>query len=249
VSIDTSAVQYESDELLRPCTGEDTAIGCCVSAMRVGRQMQFFGARVNLAKALLYAVNGGRDEMTGEQIASPTPPLTGEYVDYEELSKAYDHILDWLARTYVNALDVIHYMQDKYAYERIEMALHDYPLHRFMACGIAGLSVAADSLSAVKYAGVKVFRNATGLAVEFRTEGDFPAYGNNDDRADSIAVGLVESFMVEGAPVPRLPERGVHPVGADDHLERRLRQAHRQHPRRPSGRTALRSRRQPDERP
>ncbi|MEV0488238.1 formate C-acetyltransferase [Streptomyces sp. NPDC050508] len=197
VSIDTSAVQYESDELLRPCTGDDTAIACCVSAMQVGRQMQFFGARVNLAKALLYAVNGGRDEMTGEQVASPTPPLTGDYLDHEELAKAYDHVLDWLARTYVNALNVIHYMHDKYAYERIEMALHDYPVHRFMACGIAGLSVAADSLSAVKYARVKVFRDATGLAVDFRTEGDFPAYGNNDDRADSIAVGLVESFMTK----------------------------------------------------
>ncbi|MEV5527069.1 formate C-acetyltransferase [Streptomyces prunicolor] len=197
VSIDTSAVQYESDELLRPHTGDDTAIACCVSAMQVGKQMQFFGARVNLAKALLYAVNGGRDEMTGDQISPEAPPLTGEYLDYDELSAAYDHVLDWLARTYVNALNVIHYMHDKYAYERIEMALHDYPVHRFMACGIAGLSVAADSLSAVKYARVKVFRDATGLAVDFRTEGDFPAYGNNDDRADSIAVGLVESFMAK----------------------------------------------------
>ncbi|MFI6409393.1 formate C-acetyltransferase [Streptomyces sp. NPDC050548] len=197
VSIDTSAVQYESDDLMRPRTGDDTAIACCVSAMEVGKQMQFFGARVNLAKALLYAVNGGRDEMTGDQVATPTPPLTGEYLDYDELSAAYDHVLDWLARTYVNALNVIHYMHDKYAYERIEMALHDYSVHRFMACGIAGLSVAADSLSAVKYARVKVFRDATGLAVDFRTEGDFPAYGNNDDRADSIAVGLVESFMAK----------------------------------------------------
>ncbi|MFG3292895.1 formate C-acetyltransferase [Streptomyces sp. NPDC048179] len=197
VSIDTSAVQYESDDLMRPRTGDDTAIACCVSAMQVGRQMQFFGARVNLAKALLYAINGGRDEMTGEQVAPAAPPLTGEYLDYEELSAAYDHVLDWLARTYVNALNVIHYMHDKYAYERIEMALHDYPVHRFMACGIAGLSVAADSLSAVKYARVKVFRDATGLAVDFRTEGDFPAYGNNDDRADDIAVGLVESFMAK----------------------------------------------------
>ncbi|MFJ9898315.1 formate C-acetyltransferase [Streptomyces sp. NPDC091280] len=195
VSIDTSAVQYESDDLLRPRTGDDTAIACCVSAMEVGRQMQFFGARVNLAKALLYAVNGGKDEMTGEQVAPEAPPLTGEYLDHGELSAAYDRVLDWLARTYVNALNVIHYMHDKYAYERIEMALHDYPVHRFMACGIAGLSVAADSLSAVKYARVKVFRDATGLAVDFRTEGDFPAYGNNDDRADDIAVGLVESFM------------------------------------------------------
>ncbi|MFD3628095.1 formate C-acetyltransferase [Streptomyces sp. NPDC058698] len=197
VSIDTSAIQYESDELVRPCTGDDTAIACCVSAMAVGRQMQFFGARVNLAKALLYAVNGGRDEMTGEQVTPAMPPLTGEYLDYEELSAAYDRVLDWLAATYVNALNVIHYMHDKYAYERIGMALHDYPVHRFMACGIAGLSVAVDSLSAVKHARVKVYRDATGLAVDFRTEGRFPAYGNNDDRADTIATGLVKSFMAK----------------------------------------------------
>ncbi|MEI5525639.1 formate C-acetyltransferase [Streptomyces brasiliscabiei] len=197
VSIDTSAVQYESDELTRPRTGDDTAIACCVSAMAVGRQMQFFGARVNLAKALLYAVNGGRDEMTGEQIAPAAPPLTGEYLDHAELSAAYDRVLDWLAATYVDALNVIHYMHDKYAYERIEMALHDHPVHRFMACGIAGLSVAVDSLSAVKYARVKVFRDADGLAVDFRTEGEFPTYGNNDDRADDIAVHLVESFMAK----------------------------------------------------
>ncbi|MFF9777978.1 formate C-acetyltransferase [Streptomyces sp. NPDC013978] len=197
VSIDTSAVQYESDELLRPRTGDDTAIACCVSAMAVGKQMQFFGARVNLAKALLYAVNGGRDEMTSEQVAPATPPLTGEYLDHAELSAAYDRVLDWLAATYVDALNVIHYMHDKYAYERIEMALHDHPVHRFMACGIAGLSVAVDSLSAVKYARVKVFRDASGLAVDFRTEGDFPTYGNNDDRADDIAVQLVESFMAK----------------------------------------------------
>ncbi|GAA2271958.1 formate C-acetyltransferase [Streptomyces atrovirens] len=197
VSIDTSAIQYESDELTRPRTGDDTAIACCVSAMAVGKQMQFFGARVNLAKALLYAVNGGRDEMTGEQVAPPAPALTGEYLDYEELSAAYDRVLEWLAQTYVEALNVIHYMHDKYAYERIEMALHDYPVHRFMACGIAGLSVAVDSLSAVRHARVKVFRDDTGLAVDFRTEGEFPAYGNNDDRADSIAVDLVESFMAK----------------------------------------------------
>ncbi|WNZ06684.1 formate C-acetyltransferase [Streptomyces sp. 11x1] len=197
VSIDTSAVQYESDELTRPRTGDDTAIACCVSAMTVGRQMQFFGARVNLAKALLYAVNGGRDEMTGEQVAPAAPPLTGEYLDHEELSAAYDRVLDWLAATYVDALNVIHYMHDRYAYESIEMALHDHPVHRFMACGIAGLSVAVDSLSAVKYARVKVFRDATGLAVDFRTEGDFPTFGNNDDLADDLAVHLVESFMAK----------------------------------------------------
>ncbi|MFC7263364.1 formate C-acetyltransferase [Streptomyces lutosisoli] len=197
VSIDTSAVQYESDELTRPRTGDDTAIACCVSAMAVGRQMQFFGARVNLAKALLYAINGGRDELTGEQIAPQAPALTGEYLDYEELTAAYDRMLDWLAGTYVNTLNVIHFMHDKYAYERIEMALHDHPVHRFMACGVAGLSVAADSLSAVKYARVKVIRDDTGLAVDFETEGGWPAYGNNDDRADALAAGLVESFMAK----------------------------------------------------
>ncbi|WP_329281850.1 formate C-acetyltransferase [Streptomyces sp. NBC_01451] len=197
VSIDTSAVQYESDELIRSHSGDDTAIACCVSAMAVGKEMQFFGARVNLAKALLYAVNGGRDEMTGDQVTPEAAPLTGEYLEYEQLSAAYDRVLDWLAETYVNTLNVIHFMHDKYAYERIEMALHDHPVHRFMACGVAGLSVAADSLSAVKYARVKVIRDATGLAVDFLTEGEFPAYGNNDDRADAIAVGLVESFMAK----------------------------------------------------
>ncbi|NGO41755.1 formate C-acetyltransferase [Streptomyces ureilyticus] len=197
VSIDTSAIQYESDDLMRPHTGDDTAIACCVSAMAVGRQMQFFGARVNLAKALLYAINGGRDEMTGEQIAPEAPVLTGEYLDYEQLSRAYDHMLDWLAATYVNTLNVIHFMHDKYAYERIEMALHDHPVHRFMACGIAGLSVAADSLSAAKHARVKVIRDATGLAVDYQVEGEYPAYGNNDDRADALAVGLVQSFMAK----------------------------------------------------
>ncbi|WP_405734514.1 formate C-acetyltransferase [Streptomyces sp. NBC_01537] len=202
VSIDTSAVQYESDELLRPGTGDDTAIACCVSAMTVGKQMQFFGARVNLAKALLYAINGGRDEMTGDQTAPASPPLTGEYLDHEALSAAYDRTLDWLAATYVNALNVIHYMHDKYAYERLEMALHDHPVHRYLACGIAGLSVAADSLSAVQHARVKVIRDATGLAVDYVVEGDYPAYGNNDDRADAIAVGLVKSFMAKVARQP-----------------------------------------------
>ncbi|MGA4837613.1 formate C-acetyltransferase [Streptomyces sp. G45] len=197
VSIDTSAVQYESDDLTRPRTGDDTAIACCVSAMAVGRQMQFFGARVNLAKALLYAINGGRDELTGEQVAPPAPALGGTHLDYGELAAAYDRTLDWLAETYVDALNVIHYMHDKYAYERVEMALHDHPVHRFMACGIAGLSVAVDSLSAVKYARVRVIRDASGLAVDYETEGDFPAYGNNDDRADTLAVGLVESFMAK----------------------------------------------------
>ncbi|MEY9968275.1 formate C-acetyltransferase [Streptacidiphilus sp. MAP12-16] len=197
VSIDTSAIQYESDDLMRPRTGDDTAIACCVSAMAVGRQMQFFGARVNLAKALLYAINGGRDEVTGEQVGPELTPLTGEYLNPAELDAAYDRMLDWLASTYVNALNVIHYMHDKYAYERLEMALHDHPVERMMACGIAGLSVAADSLSAVKYARVKVIRDASDLAVDYQVEGEYPAYGNNDDRADTIAVDLVRSFMAK----------------------------------------------------
>ncbi|HEY5834800.1 pyruvate formate lyase family protein, partial [Streptomyces sp.] len=197
VSIDTSSIQYESDELMRPRTGDDTAIACCVSAMAVGKQMQFFGARVNLAKALLYAINGGRDEMTGEQVAPPSPPLTGEYLDFDELSAAYDRMLDWLAATYVNALNVIHYMHDKYCYEAVEMALHDRDVLRTLACGIAGLSVAADSLSAIRYAQVKVLRDPDGLAVDYTVDGDFPAFGNNDDRADTIAVDLVERFMAK----------------------------------------------------
>ena len=197
VSIDTSSIQYESDELTRPGNGDDTAIACCVSAMAVGKQMQFFGARVNLAKALLYAVNGGRDEMSGELVAPGFEPLASRYLDYAELDAAFDKVLDWLAETYVHALNVIHYMHDKYAYERLEMALHDSDVERLMACGIAGLAVAADSLSAVKYARVEVQRDANGLAVGFRTEGEYPVYGNNDDRADAIAAGLVERFMAK----------------------------------------------------
>src|SRR5665648_6164 len=194
-SADTSAIQYENDDLMRPSWGDDTAIACCVSAMRVGRQMQFFGARVNLAKTLLYAINGGRDEMSGEQVAPAYHAMSGEYLEYGELRVRLDKMMDWLAETYVNALNVIHFMHDKYAYERIEMALHDYSILRTMACGMAGLSVTADSLSAVKHARVKVIRDANGLAVDYEIEGEFPAYGNNDDRADSIAVDLVESFM------------------------------------------------------
>ncbi|MEU4428353.1 formate C-acetyltransferase [Actinoplanes sp. NPDC024001] len=195
VSIDTSAIQYENDDLIRPAYSDDTAIACCVSAMRVGKDMQFFGARANIAKALLYAINGGRDELTGEQIASPTAPITDDVLDYDTVLAAYDHTLDWLAETYVDALNVIHYMHDKYAYERIEMALHDFPVHRFLATGIAGLSVAVDSLSAIRHAQVKVLRDENGLAVDYAVDGDFPAFGNNDDRADTIAVDLVERFM------------------------------------------------------
>ncbi|GAB3837866.1 formate C-acetyltransferase [Dactylosporangium cerinum] len=195
VSLDTSAIQYENDDLLRRYSDDDTAIACCVSAMRVGKDMQFFGARVNVAKALLYAINGGRDEMTGAQVAPATPPITGDVLDYDEVLAAFDRTLDWLARTYVEALNIIHYMHDKYAYERLEMALHDYPVRRFLACGIAGLSVAADSLAAIRYAHVEPIRDATGLVVDYVVDGDYPAYGNGDDRADSIAVWLVEAFM------------------------------------------------------
>ena len=195
LSLDTSAIQYESDDLLRSTLGDDTAIACCVSGMRVGKDMQFFGARVNLAKALLYAINGGRDEISGTQVAPPTPPVTDDVLDYDTVMAALDRALDWLADLYVDTLNVIHYMHDKYSYERLEMALHDYPVHRFMACGIAGLSVAADSLSAIKHAKVRVLRDETGLAVGYDVEGEFPSYGNNDDRADQIAVWLVETFM------------------------------------------------------
>ncbi|MGC5382691.1 formate C-acetyltransferase [Micromonospora sp. DT68] len=194
VSIDTSAIQYENDDLIRQAYSDDTAIACCVSAMRVCKDMQFFGARANLAKALLYAINGGRDEMTGEQVFV-AEPIADDMLDFDAVMAAYDRTLDWLAETYVDALNVIHYMHDKYAYERIEMALHDYPVHRFLATGIAGLSVAVDSLSAIKHAHVKVLRDEVGLAVDYAVDGDFPTYGNNDDRADAIAVDLVERFM------------------------------------------------------
>ncbi|MFJ8962533.1 formate C-acetyltransferase [Lentzea sp. NPDC102401] len=195
VSVDTSSIQYENDDLIRPRFSDDTAIACCVSAMRVGEQMQLFGARVNLAKALLYAINGGRDEMTGVQVAPAFPPITSEYLDHDEVRAAFDRMADWLAKTYVEALNIIHYMHDKYAYERIEMALHNHPVQRLLGCGIAGLSVVADSLSAIRYARVRVIRDDTGLAIDYVVEGDFPKYGNNDDRADAIAVELVEDFM------------------------------------------------------
>jgi len=197
VSIDTSAIQYENDDLIRTAYSDDTAIACCVSAMRVGKDMQFFGARANLAKALLYAINGGRDEITGAQVMPAFPEMSNDVLDFRTVMQAYDRTLDWLAETYVDALNVIHYMHDKYSYERLEMALHDYPVHRFMATGIAGLSVAVDSLSAIKYAQVKALRNKDGLVVDYTVDGEFPAFGNNDDRADTIAVDLVERFMAK----------------------------------------------------
>lgn len=195
VSIDTSAIQYESDELVRGQCGDDAAIACCVSAMTVGKQMQFFGARVNLAKALLYAINGGRDEVSGKQVGPVTVPVTGDVLDYGQVRASYDTLLDWLAQTYVDALNCIHWSHDKYAYERIEMALHDRAILRTLACGIAGLSVATDSLSAIKYATVTPVRDETGLVVDYVVEGEYPTYGNDDDRADEIAVELVRSFM------------------------------------------------------
>ncbi|MFT3788807.1 MAG: formate C-acetyltransferase [Tepidisphaeraceae bacterium] len=195
VSIDTSSIQYESDELMRPMWGDDTAIACCVSAMAVGKQMQLFGARVNLAKCLLYAINGGRDELSGEQVATACEGAKGDTLSYADVMGKFDSMMDWLARVYVNAMNCIHYMHDKYAYERIEMALHDYSPLRTMAFGIAGLSVVADSLSAIRYAKVTPVRNDAGLIVDYKTEGDFPKFGNNDDRVDQIAVELVDKFM------------------------------------------------------
>ena len=195
VSIDTSSVQYENDDLMAPYWGDDYAIACCVSAMRVGKQMQFFGARVNLAKTLLYAINGGKDEKYGMQVGPKTAPLTGEYLDYNEVMERFDIMTDWLANLYVNTLNVIHYMHDKYSYEKLQMALHDRDVFRTMACGIAGLSVCADSISAIKYAKVKPIRNEDGVAIDFEIEGDFPKYGNDDDRVDEIAAWLVESMM------------------------------------------------------
>src|SRR6185503_12851868 len=200
-SRDTSSIQYENDDLMRPSWGDDYGIACCVSAMRLGKQMQFFGARVNLAKALLYAINGGRDEVSGDQVSPRTPAVTGDFLDYDDVMSKFDETMEWLARTYVHAMNCIHYMHDKYFYERLEMALHDRDILRTMAFGIAGLSVVADSLAAIKYANVHVIRDATGLAVDYRIEGPIegtnvvPQYGNNDDRVDSIAADLVSRFM------------------------------------------------------
>jgi formate C-acetyltransferase len=195
VSAETCSIQYENDDLMRPDYGDDYGIACCVSAMRIGKQMQFFGARANLAKALLYAINGGKDEKAGDQVGPALTPITSEYLDYDEVMAKFDVLMDWLAKLYINTLNVIHYMHDKYCYERLEMALHDRDILRTMACGVAGLSVVADALSAIKYARVKVIRNESGLAVDYQVEGDYPKYGNNDDRVDSIAAKLVEDFM------------------------------------------------------
>lgn len=195
VSIDTSSIQYENDDLMRPYWGDDYGIACCVSAMRIGKQMQFFGARVNLAKTLLYSINGGVDEKLGIQVGPKFETISSEYLDYGEVMEKFDLFTDWLANLYVNTLNVIHYMHDKYSYEALEMALHDRDVFRTMACGIAGLSVCVDSLSAIKYAKVKPIRNEKGVAIDFDVEGDYPKYGNNDDRVDDIAIVLVKNFM------------------------------------------------------
>ena len=195
LSIKTSSIQYESDDLMRITLGDDYGIACCVSPMKIGKQMQFFGARANLAKTLLYAINGGRDEISGKQITPKFAPITSEYLDYDEVMDKFKQMMDYVAKIYIKALNAIHYMHDKYCYEAIEMALHDKDIVRTMACGIAGLSVVADSLSAIKYAKVKVIRDETGLAIDYKIEGDFPKFGNDDDRVDNIAVDIIKTFM------------------------------------------------------
>ncbi len=195
LSIKTSSIQYENDDLMRITLGDDYGIACCVSPMKIGKQMQFFGARANLAKTLLYAINGGRDEVSGKQVTPKYAPITSEYLDYDEVMEKFNQMMDYVAKIYIKALNAIHYMHDKYCYEAIEMALHDREIIRTMACGIAGLSVVADSLSAIKYAKVKVIRDETGLAVDYKVEGDFPKFGNDDDRVDKIAVDITKNFM------------------------------------------------------
>ena len=195
LSIETSSIQYENDDLMRKFWGDDYGIACCVSAMQIGKQMQFFGARANLAKTLLYAINGGRDEKTGKQVTPKFAPITSEYLDYNEVMEKFDNMMEYVAKIYIKALNAIHYMHDKYSYEAIEMALHDRNILRTMACGIAGLSVVADSLSAIKYSKVKVIRDETGLAVDYEIEGDYPKYGNDDDRVDQIAVDIIKTFL------------------------------------------------------
>lgn len=195
MSIETSSIQYENDDIMRTTHGDDYAIACCVSSMRLGKEMQFFGARANLAKCLLYAINGGIDEKTKTQVGPKFRPVVGDVLDFDDVMAKYDDMMEWLAKLYVNTLNIIHYMHDKYCYERVQMALHDRDVKRYFATGIAGLSVVADSLSAIKYATVKPIRDENGIVVDFETIGDFPKYGNNDDRADDLAVNLVSTFM------------------------------------------------------
>ena len=195
LSIKTSSIQYENDDLMRITLGDDYGIACCVSPMKIGKQMQFFGARANLAKTLLYSINGGRDEISGKQVTPKYEPITSEYLDYDEVMDRFDQMMEYVAKIYIKALNAIHYMHDKYCYEAIEMAMHDKEIYRTMACGIAGLSVVADSLSAIKYAKVKVIRDNTNLAIDYKIEGDFPKFGNDDSRVDQIAVDVVKKFI------------------------------------------------------
>jgi formate C-acetyltransferase len=214
VAIDTSSLQFESDEIMRRTWGDDGAIACCVSPMRVGKQMQFFGARANLAKCLLYAINGGRDEVSGEQIAPASEPVQGEYLDFDDVIRKFETTMDWLADVYVNAMNVIHYMHDKYAYERLEMALHDYAPLRTMAFGMAGMSVVSDSLSAIKFAKVRVIRDQTGLVTDYQTE---LRLGNHDNRVDQLAVWSSPSRSHRSPDVCN----AVHTQSVLDHVERR----------------------------
>ena len=278
VAIDTSSIQFESDETMRRSLGDDGAIACCVSPMIVGKQMQFFGARANMAKCLLYAINGGRDEISGKQIGPAIGAVEGDYLELDDVADRFDKMMDWLSGVYVNAMNVIHYMHDKYAYERVETALHDYAPVRTMAFGMAGMSVVADSLSAIKYAKVKVIRDETGLITDYETEGDFPKFGNNDNKVDQMAGWLVSTFMtklrkfptyrnaihtqsiltitsnvVYGKATGNTPDGrrqgepfapGANPMhGRDthDHVERRLRQEHRQYARRAAKGRAVRT--------
>src|SRR5687767_2487714 len=195
VAIDTSSIQFESDEIMRSASGDDGAIACCVSPMLVGKQMQFFGARANLAKCLLYAINGGRDELTGDQVGPANGAVQGEYLEFDDVLRRFERMMEWLANVYVNAMNIIHYMHDKYAYERLEMALHDYNPLRTMAFGMAGMSVVADSLSAIRYGKVRVVRDETGLVIDYQNETEFPQFGNNDNRVDQLASWLASTFM------------------------------------------------------
>ena len=214
---------------MRVTHGDDYTIACCVSSMRIGKEMQFFGARANLAKCLLYAINGGVDEISGKQVGPEYRPITSEYLDYDEVMHKYKQMMKWLAQVYVNALNIIHYMHDKYCYEKSQMAAHDKDVKRWFATGIAGLSVVADSLSAIKYAKVKAIRDDRGIVVDYEVEGDFPKYGNDDDRVDAIASEIVHTFMTYIKGKPYLPRRYSDNLDLNDHLQRRLWQKHRLH--------------------
>jgi formate C-acetyltransferase len=239
VSCDTNAIQFENDDVMRPKFGDDYGIACCVSAMRLGKDMQFFGARANLAKLLLMSLNGGRDEKSGQQVAPKRTPYEGDFLDYDKVMESMAFYRDWLAKTYVSAMNIIHYMHDKYAYEKTQMALHDTNVHRFMAFGIAGLSVLADSLSAIKYAKVKCIRDESGLIKDFETIGEYPAYGNDDDRVDMIAQEQVKLFFEALKKKSDLPQRGAYAFHPDNYVQCCLRQKDRSDPGRKKSRRAL----------